>query len=98
MARFMDRVLTFSFPGPDGMEIAGQAHYDVKVDSGRFGLTYEIDLGYVDWTLGGHPMYCMEGNEIPPVMRNKILAQITVTAEEMTDALRAEAEYHQEAA
>lgn len=92
MAGYENQTLTLDLPGDLPVHLT--AHYDVDVTIDRFSRepSYTIKLGLVEWTLGGHPMWDIEGKEIPPAMREKILAAITVSESEMKEALSDEAE------
>ena len=92
MAGYHDQVLKLDIPGD--LPISLKAHYDLEIygDKRSWDMSYKIELVCFEWSLAGHEMSDIEGGEIPPMMRNKILAAITISDEEMCDALNDEAD------
>jgi hypothetical protein len=85
MIAYTNRTQTLDVPGVLPMHF--EAHYDVEIYSDHGEAAYKIDLGYIEWTMAGKQMLDMEGGEVPKPVREMILAGITVTQEEMHDAL-----------
>ena len=93
MARIENETLTLTIPGE--LPIAVEAHYDIEIEGDRRSgeISYKIELGCIDWTVAGHKMYCIEGKEIPPALRDRILAAITVSEHDLAEALSEAADW-----
>lgn len=87
MRAFTNRIQKLDIPGDLPMHF--EAHYDVEVEGDCREASYKIDLGYVEWSLAGKLMPDMEGGEIPLAVKRKILAAITVSEDEIAQALQA---------
>lgn len=85
MITYNNRTQTLDIPGEFPLHF--DAHYDLEITGHHGEASYKISLGYVEWTLAGKRMPDMEGSEIPVPVKEKILAAITVSQEEMEDAL-----------